>query len=141
MIPVCPLPEPQLVRPKRLRRTFRLFHFSESTRMKLHCAKTISLLAIALYLTYCWVSPIVFAQPTELRDFRIAEIEHRLQALRPEERFAVLEQVSQQHSEKLSSIESLLRTLALGIATLVGELVIRGLMHVKGYVTRKSGEG
>lgn len=92
--------------------------------------KSAVMFALALYLTVAWFGFVLRAQDkTSINELsrRVEVVEQQNAAVR----LAVLESVSQQHSNQLNNIEGLLWKSLIGIAALVGETVWQYIMRAR----------
>lgn len=92
--------------------------------------KSAMMFALALYLTVAWFGFVLRAQDkTSINELsrRVEVVEQQNAAVR----LAVLESVSQQHSNQLNNIEALLWKSLIGIAALVGETVWQYIMRAR----------
>ena len=92
--------------------------------------KTASMFAFAIYLTVTSLTLGIKAQDRP----SMSDLERRVQQVelqKADVRLSVLETVSQEHTQKLNSIEALEWKVLLGIAALVGETVWQYIMRAR----------
>ena len=92
--------------------------------------KTAGMFALAIYLTVTSLALVIKAQDRS----SISELSRRIQQVEMQKadvRLAVLENVSQEHTQRLANIEGLLWKSLIGIAALVGETVWQYIMKAR----------